>query len=422
MLGNTAGPDGAVDRTPEWAATICGVPAATIRAFAQLYASSKPTNLMLGIGIGRASRGMNPVRAALCLQAMTGNIGISGGSACGSSSIPSQVSLPNQPGVFGMQDGGSMSSYPWLHAEFKTYDAILMRDDYQSGKITKDQYYRAIGNNINNPAPNIHMIFQQGSNHPGLSQVNVNKGVQAIKAVDMYVTERRHLDGFAMLADVVLPLTEWYEASPSFMAHHRGWTYNKSIIVPQGEARDTNWIRIQLANALGVGDKFAATYVPGFQNTTPDQWNSAMTSYLQTQYAAWAQSDSTKAVIPNPPSWDQLQTNPVVRADLQYPPYIPFSEQISGGKPFGTKSGLIEFYDPNLETFDASKIQAMGFYGVGAPISPMAIWETPEDGYSDPKAATYPLVMIDTHGRYSFFATSGRIRCLKARYTGTQSG
>ena len=35
VLGQTAGPDGAIDRTPEWAAPICGVPAATIRAFAE---------------------------------------------------------------------------------------------------------------------------------------------------------------------------------------------------------------------------------------------------------------------------------------------------------------------------------------------------------------------------------------------------
>jgi len=53
VLGVTAGPDGAIDRTPEWAAPICGVPAATISAFAQLYASSTPVWLALGMGPNR---------------------------------------------------------------------------------------------------------------------------------------------------------------------------------------------------------------------------------------------------------------------------------------------------------------------------------------------------------------------------------
>ena len=32
VLGNTAGPDGAIDRTPEWQQSITGVPAATVRS------------------------------------------------------------------------------------------------------------------------------------------------------------------------------------------------------------------------------------------------------------------------------------------------------------------------------------------------------------------------------------------------------
>ena len=70
VLGNAPGydgsdgktsPDGAIDRTPEWAAPICGVPAATIRAFAELYARSKPACLIFGVGGVRQTRGMNQV-------------------------------------------------------------------------------------------------------------------------------------------------------------------------------------------------------------------------------------------------------------------------------------------------------------------------------------------------------------------------
>ena len=33
VLGNAAGPDGKIDRTPDWAAPICGIPASTIIGF-----------------------------------------------------------------------------------------------------------------------------------------------------------------------------------------------------------------------------------------------------------------------------------------------------------------------------------------------------------------------------------------------------
>ena len=140
VLGVTAGPDGIIDRTPEWAAPICGVPAATIRAFAELYGTTKPTYLMFGLGAGRQSRAMNAARAAVYLQAMTGNIGVDGGS---SGCIGLQFNdvdwtnfWPTVPGLFPLP---GPPSTPDLFVEFKIADAILMRSDFDSGKITKDQ-------------------------------------------------------------------------------------------------------------------------------------------------------------------------------------------------------------------------------------------------------------------------------------------
>jgi len=74
VLGKTAGPDGAIDRTPEWAAPICGVPAATITAFAKLYANSKPAWFSFAWSGARQMNGENPARAAMYLTAMMGNV------------------------------------------------------------------------------------------------------------------------------------------------------------------------------------------------------------------------------------------------------------------------------------------------------------------------------------------------------------
>ncbi len=404
VLGKTAGPDGIIDRTPEWAAPICGVPAETISAFAKLYANSKPACLLFGLGGQRISRGWNPARAAIYLQAMTGNIGVSGGSSGGGGLSQSQwfpLPFPDQPGAYGIQEEGwAEFGTPTQHSEIGLYDAILLRDDYQNGKITKEEYYRAIGNNIENPAPNIHMLWQAGSRHPGPNMVDANKAIRVVKALDFFVTGARHMEGWRQLADLILPMAEDFENTSHFFFEERGWIYNRRLIEPPGEVRDFNWVRLQLANKLGVGEEFADKYLPSFQNVTHDKWDATMKNLLKKNYEAWA-IDVDREVLPNPPSWDQLQANPIIRIDLKYPQYLPYSGQIEGTQSFQTKSGLIEFYDADLETFDASKIQGYGLYGLGAQIAPMAIYEPPEEGYNDPKAAKYPLVMRDSHARFT---------------------
>jgi anaerobic dimethyl sulfoxide reductase subunit A len=87
ILGQTDG----VPKTPEWAEQICAVPADTIRGFAHLYASNKPTWLWLGWGPPRKSRGENTVRAAMALQAITGYWGVPGGS------VPARMSAHPKP-------------------------------------------------------------------------------------------------------------------------------------------------------------------------------------------------------------------------------------------------------------------------------------------------------------------------------------
>jgi anaerobic dimethyl sulfoxide reductase subunit A len=415
VLGNTAGfdngvsPDGAIDRTPEWAEQICGVPAATITAFAELYAQSQPTQLLFGWGGARQSRGINVARAVLYLQAMTGNIGLQGGGVDGQPGFSPISPIGAPMSSIEPEFGIYLQGPPYLFAEFKMYDAILMRDGYQNGTITQEEYYSAIGNNINNPAPNIHGIFGLGGNNtPVYGRVNVNKVINALANVDFFVVGHRHFDSTAQFADIVLPLTQYYEEAAGFQTCSRGFVYVPRIITPPGETRDVSWIHMQIANGLGVGAQFLSTYnyPAGFATATwPDEWDTLTDSYLQSQYETWASSSAVTAVLPNPPTWDQLKANPVVRIDLPNPPPIPFSAQISGGKPFGTASGKIEFYNANLETFDLSKIWAYGTPGQGAPIAPMAIWESPEEGFFDPNAATYPLVLGNSqHKRHTQYS------------------
>ena len=74
VMGNSDG----TPKTPQWAEVICGVPAATIQAFAELYAKSSPVFMRYHWSAARAHGGENNARVPIYLQAMTGNVGIPG--------------------------------------------------------------------------------------------------------------------------------------------------------------------------------------------------------------------------------------------------------------------------------------------------------------------------------------------------------
>ena len=71
-------PDG-VPKTPDWAARITGIEAATIVRIAREYATSKPAQLIQGLGPQRHAHGEESVRMGIVLACMTGNLGIPGG-------------------------------------------------------------------------------------------------------------------------------------------------------------------------------------------------------------------------------------------------------------------------------------------------------------------------------------------------------
>ena len=65
--------------TPDWAAEVTGVPAATIRQLAEGYATAKPAAIFANAGISHQVGAFDTYRTLAFLAAITGNVGVNGG-------------------------------------------------------------------------------------------------------------------------------------------------------------------------------------------------------------------------------------------------------------------------------------------------------------------------------------------------------
>lgn len=373
VLGKTAGPDGAIDRTPGWAEKITGVPAETIKEFARLYAKSKPVNLEMGYGPGRTYRGWKTATGCVLLQTMTGNVGISGGNPSQHFLSFGSIPKPNVDPLFRRKPPTYKS--PNTHIEYLWYDVVLLREKYDKGEITKEEYYAAIGNNINNPAPNLKFAFDIFQN----KRPNIKKQIEAVKKMEMVVAQRWNWDVDAKAADIVLPLTEHFEETV-FVDVNRGFVYTPKLVEPPDEVRPKEWINVQLAKRLGVADK----YNPRMKDVPWEQWDVEIQKVCKEAYKVWAKREGVKAQIGTPPTWKEFLKKPVIRIDSS--PSIPWQSQIEKGEKFPTSSGKIEFYNSFLETWDPSKTDPVwGGTGIGGPMLPMVMYEVPEEGFINAK-------------------------------------
>ncbi|MGD0510478.1 MAG: molybdopterin-dependent oxidoreductase [Candidatus Micrarchaeaceae archaeon] len=391
VMGTAAGPDGlTVPRTPAWAAPICGVPAATIQAFAELYAKSTPAFLFFGPGAAREYHGENPARLAVMLQTMMGSVGVLGGSVTFDTILPFSTAF-DRPTPPSANYGITAATYtpPTLLLSYRFAQAVNMYPQYAAGTITAKQYANAIGNVPGNPVPNIRMMCFTGANTIN-QRANIPATIQAVKNVDFVVSQCQHWNLTAKVADVVLPIAEHYEYTEGFISLNDGpVVFAQKLVEPQGQAVNPSWIYAELAVRLGIISKYWPTYQSG------TDFETQVLAAYQTGWNTWMTTAAATTAFPSGvPTWSQFLQNPIMKIDNSVPAIVPFTAQIAGTTKWATTSGKIEFYSTYLATTDLTTTKW------AAPIFPMGAYQDILHGYNDPSLSTYPLNQLDTHNRH----------------------
>ncbi len=229
--------------SPETMAPICGIPAQTIREVARLYAGSKRSMILWGMGISQHVHGTDNARCLIALALMTGQIGRPG---------TGLHPLRGQNNVQGASDSGLI---PMMYPNYQRVDNPEARArfaklwgapdlDSKPG-LTVVEIMRAA------KKKEIRGMYVMGEN-PAMSDPDVNHAREALAALDHLVVQDIFLTETAYLADVVLPATAWPEKDGTVTNTDRMVQLGRKAIEPPGAAREDLWIIQEIAKRMGL--------------------------------------------------------------------------------------------------------------------------------------------------------------------------
>ncbi len=380
-----------VPKTPEWAEPICGVKAADIRKLAQMFATTKPAALKASWAPGRAAYGEQYSRMAAALQAMTGNIGLLGGSAEGVGKAWHAQSIAYPYDKYANVWFAAIKSDRWAHCVLNYPNVrreeigLWPRPDKHDGKI-----------------PNIRGIFWQGSDW--FNQLtNINKEIQAIQKLDLVVCMDSTITPSGLWADVLLPVATHFErhdvALPWYKGHY--YIHRPKVIEPLGESKTDFQIYTELARRLG----FSQRYNPKAQSNYFERNDETDEAYLREW---WENRVMRKQRVTM--SWDEFKQHGIYKFKLSRP-FVAFQDQIEKGKKFKTKSGKIEIFSGQLASVkDWTRTQ------FGYPIPSIPKWIEPWESLNSEKVTEFPFHLVTPHPRWRTHSIFNNCSWLRETY------
>ncbi|WP_439671940.1 formate dehydrogenase subunit alpha [Cupriavidus necator] len=228
--------------SPELMAPVCGIEAEVIREVARLYATSKASMILWGMGVSQHVHGTDNARCLIALALMTGQIGRPG---------TGLHPLRGQNNVQGASDAGLI---PMMYPDYRRVDdpvAIAsfealwgMPLDRQPG-LTVVEVMQAIERG------EVRGMYIMGEN-PAMSDPDAEHAREALASLDHLVVQDIFLTETAYLADVVLPASAFPEKTGTFTNTDRTVQLGRQALNPPGQARQDLWIIQQMAAQLGL--------------------------------------------------------------------------------------------------------------------------------------------------------------------------
>ncbi len=321
-----------IPKTPEWAAAITAVPAATIARIAREYATLTSAVLYQGYGMQRRAYGEQVVRAGCVLAAITGNFGISGGWASGLG-----LQAPDGGGLWTVFPEGenpvkaAIPVFLWTEAVLRGKEKVpAIAGMTQADGVT----------GVPNLTSDIKLIYAVATNCLINQHANVNRSAEILRdesKVEFLVVQDNFLTPTARFADIILPACTQFET----WGVEDGWKYSDEVILqpklvdPPGECKSDYQICAEIAARLGIGDAYTegrdekawVDYCLGVWRTTRFPDLPSLDEFIDKNLGAWS--------------------NPVTKPAIAFEDFRRDPEYY----PLETPSGKIEIFSKQLYDF-----------------------------------------------------------------------
>jgi formate dehydrogenase major subunit len=234
--------------SPEAMAPICGIAAETIREVARLFATSRASMVLWGMGISQHVHGTDNARCLIALSMITGQIGRPG---------TGLHPLRGQNNVQGASDSGLI---PMVFPDYQRVDSDDARARFEAlwgMKLDPKPGLTVVEVMNAAKAGDVRGMYIMGEN-PAMSDPDVNHAREALAALDWLVVQDIFLTETCYLADVVLPATAFPEKTGTFTNTDRLVQLGRKALDAPGEAKPDLWIIEEMARRLGLDWNYGA--------------------------------------------------------------------------------------------------------------------------------------------------------------------
>jgi formate dehydrogenase major subunit len=228
--------------SPEAMAAVCGIPAATIREVARLYAKSRGSMILWGMGISQHIHGTDNARCLIALAMVTGQVGRPGAGL---------HPLRGQNNVQGASDAGLI---PMMYPDYQRVDNGVAHDKFEAlwrGALDAKPGLTVVEIMDAAHEGRIRGMYVMGEN-PAMSDPDVSHARAALAKLEMLVVQDIFLTETAYLADVILPATAFPEKTGTFTNTDRLVQLGRQALSAPGEARPDLAIIVEIAKRLGL--------------------------------------------------------------------------------------------------------------------------------------------------------------------------
>jgi anaerobic dimethyl sulfoxide reductase subunit A len=398
-------------KTPEWAAAICGVPAAEIRSLAEEVASTEKVDFFAGQSTTKIPAGEMFGQVFYTLAFMHGGLGTPGtyaswvglhegmggsyaraGDASNGKGLnpvnplkpPTLVTSPN-PGEWA-KDWAAWDQMEYSEAWESALEGEYGRDSWPEGKKKVD----------------IHMIYTGGYQNQLNSVPNTNAAIELWRTVDFVVGMNPFFCASVRYADVVLPVQSWWEKFELAWDNNGDAIYwADKVIAPLFESRTEGEIALAIAEKLGVDPTLVDTMTPaertyyslsGAGYATDDAGGRApLLTITQVDIDELGVEGEPQEGLMTIAEFKEKGFYTIQRSAgdaLVHHPYTAFYDDPEGA-PLATTSGKFEIYAPALPGI----VNAYGF----STLAPIGKWQfNPEQGQGA-QTEEFPLLLWTPH-------------------------